>query len=109
MLKTRVPIGYKFILGFIAVVAAVAFVPDIIDGTGVVEWLRQPLSFLTAIVIGLVLGSEFVRKRLNQEAFANGDWDYEEAEERPTFERANPMELGLGAFQAIYAEANRSL
>lgn len=58
---TKIPIGYKFILGFIAVVAVAAFVPDIIEKTAVTEWLKKPLSFLTAIVVGLILGIIFVR------------------------------------------------
>jgi methyl-accepting chemotaxis protein len=60
-MKVRVPIGYKFILGFIAVVAAAAFVPKLVAVTEVTEWLREPLSFLTAILIGLILGSIFTR------------------------------------------------
>lgn len=61
MNSVRVPIGYKFIIGFIIVVAAAAFVPDIIEKTGVAEWMMQPLSFLTAMIIGLILGSIFTR------------------------------------------------
>lgn len=64
----RVPIGYKFILGFIAVVAAAAFAPGIVDKFDLPEWLREPLSFLTAIVIGLLIGSFFTKsftRRLN--------------------------------------------
>lgn len=64
----RVPIGYKFILGFIAVVAAAAFVPGIVDKFDLPEWLREPVSFLTAIVIGLLIGSFFTKsftRRLN--------------------------------------------
>ncbi len=57
----RVPIGYKFILGFIAVVAAAAFAPGIVDKFDLPEWLREPLSFLTAIVIGLLIGSFFTK------------------------------------------------
>lgn len=57
----RVQIGYKFILGFIAVVAAAAFVPGLIEKTEVAEWLQKPLSFLTAILLGLILGSIFTR------------------------------------------------
>ncbi len=60
-MNIKIPIGYKFILGFIAVVAAAAFAPDLIEKTEVTEWLRQPLSFLTAIIIGLILGSIFTR------------------------------------------------
>jgi methyl-accepting chemotaxis protein len=65
-MNLRIPIGYKFILGFIAVVAAAAFIPDIIDKFDVVEWLKQPLSFLAAIVIGLVLGSFFTKSFTRQ-------------------------------------------
>ena len=57
----RVPLAYKFILGFLAVVASAAFVPNIVAKIGVQEWMRTPLSFLTAMVIGLILGSVFSR------------------------------------------------
>ncbi len=60
-MNLRIPIGYKFILGFIAVVAVAAFVPGFVEKLGVVEWLQQPLSLLTAIVIGLILGSFFTK------------------------------------------------
>ncbi len=60
-MNIKVPIGYKFILGFIAVVASAAFVPDLVELADVAEWLREPLSFLTAIVVGLILGSIFTR------------------------------------------------
>ncbi|MDO8426319.1 MAG: methyl-accepting chemotaxis protein [Deltaproteobacteria bacterium] len=60
-MNIKIPIGYKFILGFIAVVAAAAFVPDLVEKTEAAEWLKQPLSFLTAILIGLILGSIFTR------------------------------------------------
>ena len=53
--------------------------------------------------IGLVLGSAFVKKRPAQQEFAPCDWDHEEDEDRETFERVNPMDLGVEAFQAIYA------
>ena len=57
----KVPVGYKFILGFIAVVAAAAFVPGLVEMFDVAEWVKQPLSFLIAILIGLILGSFFTR------------------------------------------------
>lgn len=57
----KVPVGYKFILGFIVVVAAAAFVPSLVELLDVAEWLKQPLSFLVAILIGLILGSVFTR------------------------------------------------
>jgi methyl-accepting chemotaxis protein len=58
----KVPVGYKFILGFIAVVAGAAFAPGLVEMLDVTEWMRQPLSFLTAILIGLILGSFFTRR-----------------------------------------------
>src|SRR3990170_790564 len=57
----KVPVGYKFILGFIAVVAAAAFVPSLVELLDVAEWMKQPLSFLIAILVGLILGSFFIR------------------------------------------------
>lgn len=60
-MKLRVPIGYKFILGFILVVAVSAFVPDIIDKTHVVEWAKELVSFSVAILVGLILGTVFSR------------------------------------------------
>jgi len=53
----KVPLGHKFILGFILVVATVAFVPYLIGKLDMPEWLREPVTFLAAIVIGLLLGS----------------------------------------------------
>lgn len=56
-MQLKVPIGYKFIFGFIAVVAAAAFAPAIIENTNITEWLKQPASVLFAMIIGLILGS----------------------------------------------------
>src|SRR4030067_2036001 len=57
----KVPVGDKFLLGFIALVAAAAFVPSLVEMLDVAEWMKQPLSFLVAILIGLILGSVFTR------------------------------------------------
>ncbi|MFQ5480748.1 MAG: methyl-accepting chemotaxis protein [Thermodesulfobacteriota bacterium] len=87
----RIPIGYKFILGFIAVVAAAAFVPSFVERADVAEWLREPLSFLFAILIGLILGSLLTKgltrqfNRLTSEARRisggdlSGSWDDNES------------------------------
>lgn len=53
--------------------------------------------------IGLVLGSAFVTKRPKQQEFASCDWGHGEDEDQEVFERVNPMDLGVEAFQAIYA------
>lgn len=60
-MNIKIPIGYKFILGFIAVVAAAAFIPNIIEETNVPEWLKEPVGFLAAMLVGLILGSIFTR------------------------------------------------
>jgi methyl-accepting chemotaxis protein len=58
----RIPLGYKFILGFLVVVAVAALAPGLVEWLGVSEWLRAPLSFLTAMVIGLILGIIFSKR-----------------------------------------------
>lgn len=61
-MNIKIPIGYKFIIGFIIVVAAAAFVPNAVEKTNVPEWLKQPVSMLVAMVIGLILGTLFTKK-----------------------------------------------
>ncbi|MBI5048057.1 MAG: methyl-accepting chemotaxis protein [Deltaproteobacteria bacterium] len=61
-MKIKVQIGYKFIIGFIFVVFTAAFAPRVVQMMDIVEWLREPISFLMAIIIGLILGSIFTRK-----------------------------------------------
>jgi methyl-accepting chemotaxis protein len=52
----RIPIGYKFILGFIVVVAAVAFVPEGIRSLGYAPEFTNILTYLVAMTLGLILG-----------------------------------------------------
>jgi methyl-accepting chemotaxis protein len=54
-----IQIGYKFILGFLAVVASVAFIPALVKLLGYSPELTQILSYLVALTIGLILGSFF--------------------------------------------------
>lgn len=58
----RVPIGYKFILGIVTVVAVVAFAPPLVKMLGYSEPFTQLLSMIVAITVGLVLGWLFSRK-----------------------------------------------
>ena len=60
-MKIKVQIGYKFIIGFILVVSTAAFAPRFVESLDIVEWLKEPLSFLIAILIGLILGSILTR------------------------------------------------
>ncbi|HJV34631.1 methyl-accepting chemotaxis protein, partial [Geomonas sp.] len=54
-----IQIGYKFILGFLAVVACVAFVPGWVTGLGYSPEMTHLLSYVVALTIGLILGSFF--------------------------------------------------
>lgn len=50
------PIGHKFILGFVVVVAAVAFAPALVRLLGYAPEITQILTYVVAMTIGLVLG-----------------------------------------------------
>lgn len=52
----RIPIGYKFILGFIVVIAAVAFSPQLVGLLGYSAEISTILGYVTALTIGLILG-----------------------------------------------------
>jgi methyl-accepting chemotaxis protein len=54
-----IQIGYKFILGFLAVVASVAFVPAWVKFLDYSPEITHVLSFVVALTIGLILGSFF--------------------------------------------------
>jgi methyl-accepting chemotaxis protein len=77
----RIPIGYKFILGFLVVVAAVAFAPSGVQQLGYSPETTKVLTFLVALTIGLILGWIFSKtftrniSRLNEsaEAISRGD------------------------------------
>jgi len=58
----HIPIGYKFILGCIVVVAVVAFVPDLIRLLGYAPEITTILTYVLAITIGLILGWFFSRR-----------------------------------------------
>ena len=60
-MKTKIPIGYKFVVGFLLVVVTAAFAPRVVQVIDIVEWMKEPISFLMAILIGLILGSVFTR------------------------------------------------
>ncbi len=61
-MKIKIQIGYKFIIGFLVVVVTAAFAPRIVETMDDVEWLKEPLSLLIAITIGLILGAIFSKK-----------------------------------------------
>ncbi|MBJ6750823.1 methyl-accepting chemotaxis protein [Geomonas anaerohicana] len=56
-----IQIGYKFILGFLAVVAAVVFVPSAVQHLQYSPELTSVLSYVVALTVGLILGSFFSR------------------------------------------------
>ena len=52
----RIPIGHKFIIGFVVVVAAVAFSPRLVGLLGYSAEISSILGYLVALTIGLILG-----------------------------------------------------
>lgn len=52
----RIPIGYKFIIGFVVVVAAVAFSPRLVEQLGYSSEISIILGYVVALTIGLILG-----------------------------------------------------
>jgi len=55
----RIPIGYKFIIGFIVVVAAVAFSPKLVEPLGYSAEISSILGYAVAMTLGLILGWSF--------------------------------------------------
>jgi len=58
----RVPLGYKFILGFVAVVAVVAFAPPVVAASGYSADVTQLLTIVVAMTVGLIMGWLFSRR-----------------------------------------------
>lgn len=58
----HVPIGYKFILGFAVVIAAVRFAPDLVTSLGYSPEMTIVLTYVVAMTIGLILGWLFSRR-----------------------------------------------
>jgi methyl-accepting chemotaxis protein len=52
----RIPIGHKFIIGFVVVVAAVAFSPRLVGLLGYSAEISGILGYVVALTIGLILG-----------------------------------------------------
>ncbi|MDD2366969.1 MAG: HAMP domain-containing methyl-accepting chemotaxis protein [Desulfuromonadaceae bacterium] len=52
----RVPIGHKFIIGFVVVVASVAFSPKLVALLGYSAEISAILGYVVAMTIGLILG-----------------------------------------------------
>jgi methyl-accepting chemotaxis protein len=52
----RIPIGYKFIIGFVVVVAVVAFSPKLVASLGYSAEMSGLLAYAVALTIGLILG-----------------------------------------------------
>lgn len=51
-----IPIGYKFILGIVLVVAAVAFSPSLVKALGYSQEMTALFSYVVALTTGLILG-----------------------------------------------------
>lgn len=77
----RIPIGYKFIIGFVVVVAAVAFSPQLVGLLGYSPEISSILGYVVALTIGLILGwlfskgftANFGRLTESAESISRGD------------------------------------
>lgn len=77
----RIPIGQKFIIGFIVVVAAVAFSPELVGLLGYSTEASKILGYVVAMTIGLILGwlfskgftANFGRLADSAESISRGD------------------------------------
>ena len=58
----RIPIGYKFILGFIIVVAVVVFSPRLVVLLGYSPEISGILAYAMALTLGLILGWLFSKR-----------------------------------------------
>ena len=58
----RIPIGYKFIIGFVVVVAAVAFSPRLVGLLGYSAEISNILGYVVAMTVGLILGWAFSKR-----------------------------------------------
>jgi methyl-accepting chemotaxis protein len=58
----HIPIGYKFIIGSLIVVATVAFIPNAVRYLGYAPEITTIISYLVAVTTGLILGWFFSRK-----------------------------------------------
>jgi methyl-accepting chemotaxis protein len=52
----RVEISYKFIMGFLAVIASVVMVNMAVPYLPILPWLQQPVTIGCAVLVGLILG-----------------------------------------------------
>lgn len=77
----RIPIGHKFIIGFVVVVAAVAFIPGLVGKLGYSTEISGILGYVVAMTIGLILGwlfsksftANFGRLADSAESISRGD------------------------------------
>ncbi|HEX9080003.1 MAG TPA: methyl-accepting chemotaxis protein [Desulfuromonadaceae bacterium] len=58
----RIPIGHKFIIGFVVVVAAVAFSPRLVGLLGYSAEISSILGYVVAMTVGLILGWAFSKR-----------------------------------------------
>lgn len=58
----RVPLGHKFILGFVVVVGFAALSPPLVQALGYSSGMTHLLSIVLALTVGLILGWFFTRR-----------------------------------------------
>ncbi|HEX9023825.1 MAG TPA: methyl-accepting chemotaxis protein [Geobacteraceae bacterium] len=109
----RIPIGYKFILGFAAIIAVVRFAPDLVRRLEYSPEMTIVLSYVVAMTVGLVLGWLFSRRfskniallTTSAEAISNGDLTGEVSIAKPLFpDETNDLAVSINRMQESLRE-----
>ncbi len=109
----RIPIGYKFILGFAVVIGAVAFAPDLVKRLGYGTEITVVLSYVVAMTVGLILGWLFSRRFTNNiallttsaEEISNGDLTGDLSLNKPLFpDETNDLAVSINRMQESLRE-----
>src|SRR5512135_2460466 len=109
----RIPIGYKFILGFAAVIAVVVFAPDLVKRLEYSPEMTIVFTYVVAMTVGLVLGWLFSRRftrniallTTSAEAISNGDLTEDVSIEKPLFpDETNDLAVSINRMQESLRE-----
>jgi methyl-accepting chemotaxis protein len=104
----RLPIGYKFILGFAVVIAAVGFTPEVVKRLGYSPEMTIVFSYVVAMTVGLILGWLFSRRftknisllTTSSESISRGDLTKAICIDKPLFpDETNDLAVSIDKMQ----------
>lgn len=109
----RIPIGYKFILGFAVVIAAVGFTPDLVKRLDYSPEMTIVFTYVVAMTVGLILGWLFSRRftknisllTTSAESISQGDLTKGVFLEKPLFtDETNDLAVSINKMQENLCE-----